>query len=238
MAVLKKIVGDAAIGRAIRSLNTRLGNINNDVQNIAVAIVEHAADKGNGDMSRSLELCKTVARHRTLNVAYLIGWFRYFASTNINLRANDGAGKVSVMKADAKGYRGFDVEGARANNWFDAFDAKGERSPWYAGPAPADYQPMTIGDIAEDFRRFVKRELDKVEGTKEVNGKVVPIALLSEADKAGLHNALEYIERVANRLARHEDVRKAQEAMAQAEAAANEDEVVQAILVNGEKAVA
>lgn len=208
MANAKKYVGDAAIRKAIKSLNGVIVNVNDRVQDIAVSIIEHAAGPGNGDMSRALDLCKTVARHRTLNVAYLVGYFRYFASTNVNLRGNDGDGKVSLMSKDAKGYRGFDVDGARANNWYDAFDADGNRSTWYAGPAPADFQPMTVGDLAQDFIRFADRELKKLDATKEVNGKTVPIVSLNEQDRQNFENALEVVRRLANTIARHEEAER------------------------------
>lgn len=223
----KKYVGDAAIGRAIKSLNGALtgpNGINNRVQDIAVSIVEHAAGPGNGDVSRALDLCKTVARSRTLNVAYLVGWFAYFGNANVNLRGNDGAGKVSLVSRDSKRYRGFDVEGARANNWFDAFNEKGERSPWYAGPQPAEYQPMTIGDLSERMTNFVKNMTKTLDGTKTVNGKEVPLVKLDEGDKLRFQSAMQAVTVLANSLARHEEVNELAQKLANAQAAAENDD--------------
>jgi hypothetical protein len=129
-----------------RSLNGVMGSLNTRVQEIAVAIVEHGAGQGNGDMSRALTLVQTVNRHKTLNVAFLIGWFRYFGQCNVNLRANDGQGKVSLIAREAKNFRPFDVAGARANNWYDAFNANGERARWYEGSG-------TGGIQTADYRR-------------------------------------------------------------------------------------
>lgn len=238
MANRQKIVGDAAIGRAIRSLKGVLegaGSPNNRVQEIAVAIVEHAAGDGNGDVSRALQLVQTVNRSRTMNTAFLIGWFRYFASTNINLRGNDGAGTVKLMAKDAKGYRGFDVDGARVNKWFDAFDEDGNRAPWYAGPAPAEFQPLTVGDLAKDLIRFADREMKKLDDTKTVGKKVVPLVQLADNDRVQFINALDVIRRLANSIARHEEIlvtRKKAE-----ELAANVDEPIVELIQPKEQAV-
>jgi hypothetical protein len=157
-----KIVGLAGIDKAIKSIANVGQNLNERVQDVAVAIVEHAAGQGNGDMSRALTLVKTVNRMRTLNAAFLVGYFRYFASTNINLRANDGAGKVSLMARDAKGYRGFDVDGARANNWYEAFGEERRalqlvRWPG-SGGVPASYGwrfGWTHGELRQEHRQAV-----------------------------------------------------------------------------------
>jgi hypothetical protein len=225
-----KIVGLAGIDKAIKSIANVGQNLNERVQDVAVAIVEHAAGQGNGDMSRALTLVKTVNRMRTLNAAFLVGYFRYFASTNINLRANDGAGKVSLMARDAKGYRGFDVDGARANNWYEAFGENGERSNWYAGPAPAEFQPLTVGDLAGRMANFVKNTAKLLTGTKDVNGKDVPVVFLSEGDRKQVENALLFIDRIAATLARHEDVElKAQELAKAQEALEQDNDVIEII---------
>lgn len=242
MAQLKKFVGDAAIVRGIKALNTRLSNINTDVQALAVAIVEHAAGIGNGDVSRSLDLCKTVARHKTLNVAYLVGWFRYFGNCTVNLRADDGKGKVSLISRDAafqqkrRTPNTFDVEGARANNWFDAFAADGTRAVWYEGPAPADFQPYTIGDEANRIRTFVEGERKRLDATKTVNGKEVPLVALTDEDRTEMLNALMFMEKLAATLARHEVVRKLAEQQAKLEQ--DVDPQVAAIIQPQERAVA
>lgn len=230
-----KIVGLVGIDKGIRALKGIGENLNERVQDIAVAIVEHAAGPGNGDMSRALTLVQTINRFRTMNPAYLVGWFRYFGNANVNLRANDGAGKVSLISRDSKAYRGgFDVDGARANKWYDAFNADGTRSFWYQGPPPPAFEPATLGDIAEDMTRFLKREMDKVTGTKEVNGKVVPLVRLTEDDKKQLDHAFEVIRQLSFKLARHELIeRKAQE-LAEVQEAPDVEIIVQPL----ERAVA
>jgi hypothetical protein len=237
MANRAKIVGLAAITRAIKALDGIAGSLNVRVQEVAVAIVEHGAGAGNGDMSKALDLVKLARKHR-LNVAFLNGWFAYFGNCNVNLRGNDGAGKVSLISKDSKRYRGFDVEGARANNWFEAIDDNGTRARWYEGPEPADYVPEGIGDIADDMTKFVERTNKKLAGTKTVKGREVPLVRLNEEDERQLHNALQFIERIAATLARHEKVQALAAKMAEATAATEQDEEVVAIIEPKEAAVA
>jgi hypothetical protein len=239
MPARKKIEGLRGIDRAIKQIGGVAENLNERIQEVAVAIVEHANGAGNGDMSRALTLCKTVSRYRTLNVAYLIGWFRYFGNANINLKADDGAGKVSLISKDSKAYRGgFDVDGARANNWQDAFDDKGNRSTWYSGPAPADFQPMTVGDLANRMHNFVKNTTKLLTDTKEVKGKEVPLVELSEGDQRQVEHAMAFIDRIANTLARHEEVAKLERELQKTKEEATSDEAVIDVLAPQEKAVA
>src|SRR6185369_9259082 len=107
-----KIEGLAGIDKGIKALSGIASNLNERVQDIAVAIVVHAAGPGNGDVSRALPLVQTVNRMRTLNTAFLVGWLAYFANCNVNLRADNGKGKVSLISRDSKRYRGFDPAGA------------------------------------------------------------------------------------------------------------------------------
>lgn len=202
MAVRAAIVGLAGIDKAIRSLAGVLESGQVRVQEIAVAIVDHAANAGNGDVSRALTLAQTVKRYPSMNVGFLTAWFAAFAGTNINLNK----GTVGLFSKDSKKQRGFRVEEAKANNWFDAFDEKGERAPWYQGPDRPPFQPDTIGDLAEYLAKQAKRLRERLDDTKEVNGKKVPLVTLNKKDRQNFETALDMIETISAQLARHEAV--------------------------------
>lgn len=239
MPARAKMVGLAAIDRAIKSIAGVATNLNERVQETAVAIVEHAAGAGNGDVSRALTLCQAVKRTRTLNASFLVGFFSAFAGTNVNLRGNDGKGTVNLYARDSKKQRGFQVDEARANNWFDAVDpATGERANWYQGPQPEDYVPEGIGDVADRFLRFTKRVNDDLGKTKTVKGKEVPVISLNDADKEQLHNALAFVERIAATLKRHEDVEQLKARLETATKEAGQDEEVLGVLEPKDQAVA
>jgi hypothetical protein len=232
------IVGLAAIDKAIKGIVNVGSNLNERVQDVAVAIIEHANGDGNGDVSRALTLVQAANKLRTLNQAYLIGFFRYFGNCTVNLGANNGAGKVSLVAKDAKGYRGFDVDGAKHNKWYDAFDAAGNRAPWYAGPAPAVYTPGGIGDVADYLHGVVKTLNDRISKEIEKPGYKGVAIVLPEGDKQQVQNAMLFIERIANTLARHEEIEEAAKKMAEAQELAQADEEVVAIMQPKERAVA
>lgn len=183
-----QIVGLAAIDRHIGQLSGIVANVNQRVQDIAVAIIEHAAGDGAGDVSRALKLVKALPN--SFRREYLIRYFRYFASTGIDLKKD----KVGLISRDNKDFRGFDVDGARANNWFDAFDAAGNRAPWYEGPAPRDVEPNTLVEFGETISNFVKRQTKQLDATRD-DGK--PVYALTDEQRETAKQVLTAIDRVA-----------------------------------------
>lgn len=228
MARMKLLVGVAAISGAIKEIAGVAQNLQERVQCVAASIIAHAAGPGNGDVSLARDLVKMVKRYPTLNTNYLIGYLRHFGSMNVNLRADNGKGKVSLMSRDAKGYRGFDVDGAKANNWFEAVDADGNRASWYQGPVQEQYEPGGIGDVAAQMHNFVKRTAERLDGTKELpNGKKVPLFEIGKEDREQLDNALAFIDRLSATLARKERVAELTAAReAEIKAAEQDTEVV------------
>jgi hypothetical protein len=228
------LVGLAAIDRSIRTISGIVDNLFGRIQETAVAIVVHAAGPGNGDMSRALTLCQAVNKHRSMNVNYLVGWFAAFAGTNVNLRE----ATVKLFAKDNKKQRGFRVDEAKANNWFEAVDANGDKAKWYAGPVPDTYEPDGIGDIAQRMQNFVKNTAKRLDDTKTVNGKEVPVVRLTAEDRQQVESALAFIDRIAATIARHESVQKLEEQLKKATDEAGQDKDVLAVLEPKEEAVA
>jgi hypothetical protein len=238
MRKLKLLVGVADISKAIREIGGVADNLNARIQQALESIIAHAAGAGNGDVSLALDLVKSTRRYKTINTNFIVGYLRHFGSVTVNLKANNGKGKVSVMSKDAKGYRGFDVEGAKANDWFDAVNDDGERAAWYQGPTPEAYEPDTVGDVSSRYLNFVKRERERLNGTKTVGDKEIPLVKVSESDRKGLENALDWFERFAATLARHENVAKLEEQMKAATEEAGQDKEVVELLGIEEEAAA
>jgi hypothetical protein len=166
-----KLIGLKAIDNAITQISGIVANVDERVQEVAVAIVEHAAGPGQGDVSRALPLVQALsnAGQRTL----LVRWFLYHGSIGINLRGNDGRGAVKRVTRDSKTFRkdvpnGYDVDGARLNNWFQPFNEKGERAIWYQGPNPDEFVPNTLVDFSNGIENFVTRMTKQLDATKEV----------------------------------------------------------------------
>jgi hypothetical protein len=230
----QKLVGLAAIDKAIKAIGGVADNLNERVQETAVAIIEHAAGPGNGDVSRALTLCQRVKATRTLNVAYLVGFFAAFAGTNVNLNK----ATVNLFARDSKKQRGFRVAEARANNWFDAIDKDGNRAAWYAGPQPEDYTPEGVGGVAERITRFVDRVNRDLERTKTVRGKEVPLFKLSDDELKQVHNALAHIESIAKTLERAELLAETEAMRERLVAEAEQDDNIVILRGGEDKAVA
>lgn len=232
MARMKLLVGVAAIDAAIKEVAGVADNLNDRIQNILTSIIAHAAGAGNGDVSRALALVKALKKYRSINTNYIVGYLRHFGSMTINLRADNGKGKVSLMSRDAKGYRGFDVDGAKANNWFDAVDDNGERADWYQGPVQQDYNPGTIGDVAGEIHNFVKRLGGRLEGTRTVKGKEVPLFNLTPEQREQVDNALAFLDRVSATLARQESIAELEAARQRAIEESKQDTEVIGVLTS------
>lgn len=230
MARLKLLVGVAAIDAAIKEVAGVAENLNDRIDNILTSIIVHAAGPGNGDVSRALTLVKALRKYRSINTNYIVGFLRYFGSMTVNVNADGGKGKVSLMSRDAKGYRGFDVDGAKANKWYEAVNDDGERAPWYQGPVQAEYTPGTIGDVAGNIHNFVKRLAGQLDDTKTVKGKEVPLFELTQEQREQVDNALAFLDRVSATLARQESIAELEAAREKAIKEAGQDTEVLAVI--------
>lgn len=146
---------DGRIGR----LSGRYLKVNEDVQEIAVSIINHANE--HGDCSRASTLCRAVpARLRNL----LIFWFRNVSPINVTIAKSAKDDKARLRKAtNADGspnplYNKFDLDKAKANNWFD--------NPF---ELPEDNVLMTVGTFKERIERLFT-SMDNA--TKEDSDKV------------------------------------------------------------------
>lgn len=176
------------IDKGIRELKGIVENVNQRVQGLAVAIISHAKD--HGDCSRALTLVNALPS--TFRREFLIRFFRHFGSIGIDVKGQ----KVRLISADTKGYRGFDVDGAKANNWYEAADAAGNRADWYTGPAPAQFEPNTLGDFGQNIVNFSERLSKQLDATKEVGNKEMPVYRLSDEDRQRADNALAFLKQL------------------------------------------
>lgn len=193
--------GLAAIDGGIKELRGVVANVLDRVQVIAVAIIAHAAGDGAGDVSRAGHLMAALPRSFDRNM--LAGWFEAFGSINAAKLKN---GEVKLLSRDSKNYVGFDVDGAKSNNWYDAFDSNGERADWYRGPNQPEFEPDSLGDIAGRFDNFAKRVEKSLTATKEVKGREVPQVELTNEDLEQVKAAIETVRKIGAKLACRERI--------------------------------
>jgi len=90
------------------------------------------------------------------------------------------------------------------------------------------------------MQQFSKRTRDLLDKQVDERGYNGPAVVLAEGDRIAINNAMQFIERISNTLARHEEVEQHMKAAAEAQEAAAEDEGVLAVIQQQpqEKAVA
>lgn len=113
-----------AIHTAIEQIAKKYGEINVEVQDCLVAIVIHA--ERFGDCSKAAALVAALPdKLRTLAIKYLM------KVSPIGVRKNeDGTFKASFIKKDSKAYNPFDLDLAKATEWWIA-PAKPDATPTY-----------------------------------------------------------------------------------------------------------
>lgn len=119
MTTLKKI--DANIA----SIKRRGTALRVSIAATALMVMEHA--KNHGDTSRALKLVEAI--HTASERVKLIQWFNAFSPINVTFTADASKRKVGLLSPDAKKYNAFDLDGAKANpyyNWGKSDDEQTE----------------------------------------------------------------------------------------------------------------
>jgi hypothetical protein len=186
------------IDKRIESIRGLVSNVNTSVQETAVAIIEHAAGAGRGDVSRAIKLVRVLGNANRQE--FLIRWFEHFGSIGINLKDD----KCKRIDSGSKRYRadvpmGFDLDGARMNNWYEPFGANGEgEATWYKGPNPKAFTPNTLLDFGQNIHSLADRMFKQLDQKKTVNGEEVPMYAMSPEEKTIAKKALNLVRLVAS----------------------------------------
>lgn len=110
-----------AINAGIKRVAASYGKINAFVQTIAVACIAHA--QAHGDCTPALRLVQ--AMPKSARRGLLINWFGQYSPIGMNVNT----GKVGLHRPDAKAYNAFNLDGAKANNWYEGAEADKENLP-------------------------------------------------------------------------------------------------------------
>jgi hypothetical protein len=97
------------INANIKRVATNAAKLNTLVQTTAILCIQHAQDHGDANPAMRLiaALPKTVRRNA------LSKWFGTYSPINATVE------KCSLRKPDSKAFNAFNLEGARANNWYE-----------------------------------------------------------------------------------------------------------------------
>lgn len=148
------------IDSMIDGVRKHYSKANTSVQVAALAIMEHA--KAYGDCDRAKVLARAVpARERNS----LIGWFSMFSPIGIAMGKTAKDDRCRFIKPESKSYNKFNLDGARANMWYD-------------DPAGANPEPKPLSTLT-DFYYVIDNMLKKAIADCEKGDKYAP----EEADR-------------------------------------------------------
>jgi hypothetical protein len=108
---------------------------------------------------------------------------------------------VGHIDPKARNYHKPDLTAAKANLWFEYYNAAGEKAHWFKGPPKPAYIPGTLGDVGQNVLSFADRLQKNLDGTKDNGrGEQVPIYDLSDDDRKELAVALGAIRTIGKRV--------------------------------------
>lgn len=120
----------------LRRLPGRYDKIGTDVQDMLVAIVNHANDTGDCDRARKIVRCLP-ARMRGLAKT----WFAEVSPIAVTIGKTVNEDSVRLRKEGKKGYNPFDIDKAKANRW--------DEDPFKSAEAPPQETLQTYYDSTE-----------------------------------------------------------------------------------------
>lgn len=112
------------INKKIALVRTNAGKFNALVQETAVAIIEHAKEHGDANPAVRLVLAMGKSTRRGL----LVTFFKEYSPIRLAINTKDeGKSRCSLAKVGDKGYTDFNIDGAKANMWYDVAGSEKEQ---------------------------------------------------------------------------------------------------------------
>lgn len=109
------------INAGIKRVQRSSAALNTLIQSIAVGCIIHA--QATGDCTPALRLVQAMPKsHRR---GLLVTYFSRYSPIGMNVTSN----KCGLHKVGSKAYNAFNVDGARANNWYESPEAAKEDLP-------------------------------------------------------------------------------------------------------------
>jgi hypothetical protein len=174
MAKSPYLIGLTDISKGIRELKGVISNVYDRAQTIGLSIINHDLNGGEdgsrtGDCSKAKDLVNVLKTQE--DKRNMVAWLAYFG--NIAVKMESGiATEVRHFPPESKRYRNADLEGAKANNWYEPYLDNGEKAHWFEGPAKQLYTPGTIGAIGDNVVNFADRFLGTDRRTGQLYDKV------------------------------------------------------------------
>lgn len=114
---------NAVIAARLNTITTNGDKLNAYIHDTAMMILKHSQDRGHGDCSSALLLCK--AMPASFRREMVVEWFRRFSPISISIQ-ND---KVGLIKPTDKRYNAYDPESAAALPFYQIAIDTPEKAP-------------------------------------------------------------------------------------------------------------
>lgn len=155
------------INRRIVGLRHRRNGLRIAIQELGVGIIEHANE--HGDCTAAARMLREVEpRLRT----QINKWFGLYSPIKVHIGKAVNEDKARFRKPEQDGYNAFNIDGARANNWWEVETPKKTKS-------------YNIVTFREDLQSLLKRYEKRIE-----DGACADAASVKE-DMATLHAAIQ-----------------------------------------------
>ena len=141
VAPIAQATSSAAINQTIKKVQTAFGKVNDLVQDAAVAIIVHASLYG--DCTGAARLLDAMPKSSRRGLVQT--FFTRYSPISVVLDTKTKKMKARLRDTDSKAYNKFDVDGARANKWYESPEA--EKEP----------EVLTMEDLKTSFDRFIAR---------------------------------------------------------------------------------
>lgn len=219
-------VSKAAIKKQITDLRGIVANANERAQQIAVAVIQHDAE--HGDCTLAVDLVNSLPNAETKR--WMTQFLRHFGAIGIDTEKGRA---VNAKHLDPRGknYRPRDIEGAKANMFFEP-----ESGDWFKGPPRDYYVPGTIGDVGENVMRFGDQLSKKLDATKDRgDGVEVPIFNLTPDQRQIVEQTVVGLKRLGALLTATENLEELQREQAKTEQLIRDSEGILSAIVGNEQ---
>lgn len=141
VAPIAQDTSSKAINKSIGQIKTAFGKINTLVQNTIVQVITHASLYG--DCTGAARLLDAMPKSSRRNLVQI--HFQKYSPIAVHLDKKTGKMKAHLRTEDSKAYNKFNIDAARANNWYESAEA--EKEP----------EVLTLEDFKTQAERFIAR---------------------------------------------------------------------------------
>lgn len=156
----------------IRGITTRGAAFRATVQATAILIVEHA--KEHGDCSRALKLVTAIPM--ASDRVKLINWFGLVSPINVTFTSDVTKRRVGLRKNDSKAYNPFDMNKAKALNYWEVGKSDDD--------ATEELTSSAVNTLILKLAKKLRREMD--EGHVAANDKDAVTAKIAALEQAAV----------------------------------------------------